>query len=219
MPLWEHELKNAYVGEYHEIEEYVMLSNWWDINRYSESSTIWMDIIRNQTTHWDSYISTTDRDGRRYFTFNKKIVWFEVVMDTTYAWGAYEIIEFNLMPSASFNNNQHYYNPINAITIAQTAHHWWSGNTWIVYIDERVNDSSTIGASQNKSDRTAIWTWTGTLQNWVWHIEVSLSSGEIWSYDLTPNSVNEDLYVAWFFGDRRYTWKTGNIYSAKVYLQ
>ena len=138
-------------------------------------------------------------------------------MNTTYAGGVYETIEFNLMPSASFDNNQHYYNPTNAITIYQSSQ-WWSVN-WVVGIYERVNSSTTTQVTQNKSNKTATWTWTGTLQNWVWHIGVSVSSGETWSYDLTPNSANEDLYVAWFFGDRWNTWQVGNIYSAKVYLQ
>lgn len=190
-------------------EEYVLLSNGWSVNKYSELTRYWTQSVRNNSTNWLWYAESMDNRWVHYKTFTKEIVWFEVVQNTTN--NAYDHVEFQLAPSASFSsgNMPSLVDNLNCYQECQT--YWWS-STWRVL----WRYAGTTYLNQNKNNATTTITWTWRKTGWVRSISCVTSNWESWNFSISGAAA---LYVIWFKAWRWNTWSCWYWISAKVTLQ
>lgn len=217
MTLIQRQIQNIYLWEYsNPVEEYVLLSDWGSTNRWSELSLYGLSWVNNQWTYWQWYVQQTDTWGTYYKQFDKKIVGFKLVGACTN--NSYDSFWMGLSPSVDFTSGNIPGLKNNLWFSANSNNYWWS-STWVVSCWESVNWSWTNYFQQDKNNSTTRVTFEWTLENGVWHIDISTAAWQSWSTDKTPDSANTDLYVVGFNAWRRYTWQAGNFYEMVIYLQ
>ena len=229
MVLAQKELKKAYIGAVEikniyvwtervrpPFEEYVLLSDGGGVNKYSELTLNWVQSVRNNNTNWLWFIQEVDKFWIHYKQFDKKIKWFKIVMETTN--NNYDNMKVWLAPNASQINTANVRLVNNGFEIGQSSKQYQWNNTGSFWLTEHVNWTYTEKFVQNKSSATARGTWIGKLVNWVWKIDVTMSSGESYSYNYTPTDGIWDMYMIGFQGARWYTGNTGYFIEAKVEL-
>lgn len=217
MVLVQKQIQNIYLWEYsNPVEEYVLLSDWGSTNKYSELTLYWTACLNNQTTYWQWSVQATDTWGIHYKQFDKKIVGFKLVWAAT--GNSYDSFNFQMSPSANFSSGN-IPSFINALEFSanSTIYNWSS--TWGVSWWERVNSNWTSFFQQDKNNSTTRVTFEWTLENGVWHIDISTAAWQSWNTDKTPDSANTDLYVVGFSAWRWWTWQAGNFYEVIIYLQ
>lgn len=194
---------------YRDIEEYVLLSNWWDVNKYSELTRYGTQSVRNNTTNWLWYAEQTDTRWTHYKEFTKEIVWFEVVQQTTN--NSYDHVEFQLAPTAAFTSGN-MPSLDHCFGFSQNCKEYQWNASW------RVGSSydGTRYLLEDKSDATATITWTWRKVNWVWEVSCVTSNSQSWSF--TASWV-APLYVVWFKAWRWGTWNCWYWISAKLFLK
>lgn len=209
--------KNIYLWQGAEpTEEYVMLSDWGSVNKYSELTLYWTACLNNQTTYWQWYCNQTDKRWIYYKQFDKKIVGFKIVWAPTN--NSYDSFAFSMSSSVNFTSgNIPWF--VNSLSFDANSNWYNTSGTWWVFCGETVSWSGSNYFQQSKNNSTTRVTFEWTLENGVWHTDITTAAWQSWSTDRTPNAANTDLYVVWFRAGRRYTWQAGNFYEVVITLQ
>lgn len=208
------DVQNIYIGEnIIPTEEYVLLSDWGSINKYSEMSWYGRQCLNNWGTYWQWYVQATDTFWTLYKQFDKKIVGFKVVWACT--WNSYDGFNAFFFSDVDFTSGN-IPSPKNGFNFdANSTAYGWS-STWTVNASEAINWNYTSFFAQNKNNSTTRVIFEWTLENWVWNIDISTTAWQSWNTTKAPST---DFYVAWFRSWRWYTWQASNFYEVIIYLQ
>lgn len=195
--------------------EYVLLSEWWSVNKFSELSLNGVTCVSNNTSNWLGNVTSTDKFWIHYKVFDKPIVWFEIKMAASYASWDYREIRAYLTPSASNinTNDQRFITAWIQIRLRSQVYQW--NSTWDVLI-WTVGGTGSISQNKSVAAATGIMKWTMNSSG-IWDLSIELSNWQSWTWQIDTSAI-WDLYMIWFQGRRWYTWNTWTFYSAKVEL-
>ena len=207
--------KEFLVRQSRKTTEYVLLSEWWSVNKFSELSLNGVRCVSNNTSNWLGNVTSTDKFWIHYKVFDKPIVWFEIKMAASYASWDYREIRAYLTPSASNinTNNQRYITAWIQIRLRSQVYQW--NSTWDVLI-WTVGGTGSISQNKSVAAATGIMKWTMNSSG-IWDLSIELSNWQSWTWQVDTSAI-WDLYMIWFQGRRWYTWNTWTFYSVKVDL-
>ena len=179
------------------VEEYVLLSEWWSVNKFSElsqASNNTSPAIRNNTTNWIWQSLQTDRNTAMYKVFDKEIVWFDVIFQLTETYN-YEWMSFHLQ-----SNTWTAWVDANSLTI-NTDNEQRAWRYWVCYwVDwtlifsswSTTRDNVRVVWEKNWNTRTITVSWWASFtktfttsdayksimfSSWRWY-----TSNNIWNY-------------------------------------
>jgi len=177
-------IKRIYIGTNqvrpNPIEEYVLLSEWWSINKFSELT--WTYWVSNATTYWNAL---TWQSPRKTWTTTKEIVWFTVQMQLTYTWT-------NAQITWMFNDSSGTW----AFSIA-SADRQYESVYWLGIYPTRATKDFTWTATRN----VAKFEWTKNRDG-TWTCVISEKVSWSWvtkkTSTVTPNTSNP-ITKLWFW--------------------
>lgn len=178
------------------VEEYVLLSEWWSINKFSELSQATNNTspaIRNNTTNRIWQALQTDKNTPMYKTFTKEIVWFDMIFQLTETY-AYEWMEFILQSSTWTARDDSQAFHIN------TENDSYSWRYWVTIWVDNSQIHNTWSTTRNSVRVQWSKSWT------TWTITVS------WWASFTKTFTTSNVYKAVHFTSRR-RYTSSNIWN------
>lgn len=204
--------------------EYVLLSEWWDVNRFSELTLTWLSCINNVIDYRQWYVNQTDTYWMYRKMFTEEIVWFEFVCENENI--NYDSVIMELSKTNKFRidgswSKLRYFFYDSLWVISSSAWYSSSSSTWYVEVSETINwvGNAWYLANYTKNSSTTRVKFKGILNNWVWTITTTTATWQAWTDTFTPDSNNTDLHCVWFRASRWFTGNSWRIISAKVTLQ
>lgn len=183
------------------VEEYVMLSEWGDINKFNELTVDWSyQSVFNNTTNWRTWVTQTDRFNPSYKLFSdKEIVWFDVIVQY-YAPNNWSSVQWWIVDSA---------NTV-WIWLADWRDSYGSSAWYWVRLDATWLSSPYVSWSMTTADVHVVWEKTGDTWTVTWSWWVTFT--ETWQVNYVCQRMN---CWAWMW----YTWTTWYIKKVVLYLK
>lgn len=188
------------------IEEYVLLSEWGSINKFSElakSDNNTYTSLYDEWTRRRAQVWTTDKCTSMYKNFDKNIVKFDILFQYTENY-SYSWVYFNLQPTVWSSDLWEAWRF--EINNWQDTYSWWS---WIKFYRWTTWTSTTISSWVTTADVRVVWerswtTWTLTFTWW-----------KNFTYTFDETNDCKRISFGWW---RRWTWTQWYFKKVVVYL-
>ena len=188
------------------IIEYVLLSEWWSVNKFSEltkSDNNTYTSLYDEWTRRRAQVWTTDKCTSMYKNFDKNIVKFDILFQYTENY-SYSWVYFNLQPTVWSSDLWEAWRF--EINNWQDTYSWWS---WIKFYRWTTWTSTTISSWVTTADVRVVWekNWNTRTLTFTWWKNFT------YTFDETNNC--KRISFGWW---RRWTWTQWYFKKVVVYL-